>query len=1071
MDFIRFSIQKPVTVAVGVLLATLCGLIALKYVPVQLTPTIDTPQVTVLTAWPGASPLEVEREIIDEQEEQLKSLDGLVKMESEAHESFGQVVMEFPVGTDTDSMLVKVANRLEQVPDYPSDADKPVIYTVDPSTQAVAWFIISTAPGYDLDVSTLFDYVDDQIKPRLERVPGVAQSNIYGGRTREMQVIVDPDKLAVRALTVGDVATALGSENKDYSAGDFDEGKRRYIVRTAGDYRSAEDVENVIIATVNAAPVYVRDIGRAELGYRKADAFVRHLGRPALALNALREPGTNVMEVMKGIYKTVEEIDREVLRPQGLTMELVYDQTTYIKSSINLVESNIYVGGSLAVLVLLLFLRSVSATFIVAVSIPISVIATFLVMALSGRSINVISLAGLAFAVGMVVDNAIVVLENVFRHREMGKPRGRAALDGTVEVWGAVLASTLTTVVVFLPVIFVEEEAGQLFRDIAIAISASVFLSLVVSVTVVPALAARMLGRGVHGETGDSAAARAARHHVGRLAALGDRLFGHIPEKIGAVNAWFHHNKTRRVALIAGLTGASLLGSWLLMPKAEYLPTGNSNFVIGIVLPPPGYNLEELQAMGAGIEADLAPMWEVHEDPAENAAHPGGGIENFFYVGFGQQVFMGMRARDDSRVKELMPVLQSALMKLPGCIGIATQPSIFQTGLGEGRSINVDLRGPDLEKLIAAGGQMFGMIYGAIPGVQARPIPGLDLGSPEYRLRPDRRRMADVGLTNRELGFTVDALVDGAKASDYRIEGREIDLVIKGDEQTFRFGQDLSAIPINTPNGKLVTLGSVADIEIVGGPTQVNHHERLRAIRLSVVPPETMPLEEAMDLLEEKVIEPARASGAIEPPISVRLSGTADDLTRTRQALMGNFLVALAITYLLMAALFQSWLYPLVIMFSVPLAIVGGFMGLWLVNAALSYQPMDILTMLGFVFLIGVVVNNAILIVHQSLNLIRHEGMKPQEAIPEAVRTRVRPIFMTTGTTVFGMLPLVLFPGAGSELYRGLGSVMIGGLTVGTIFTLFLVPALLSLTIEARMKLRPVKEGDPDDEDLARAVA
>jgi HAE1 family hydrophobic/amphiphilic exporter-1 len=409
-------------------------------------------------------------------------------------------------------------------------------------------------------------------------------------------------------------------------------------------------------------------------------------------------------------------------------------------------------------------------------------------------------------------------------------------------------------------------------------------------------------------------------------------------------------------------------------------------------------------------------------------------------------------------------------MKLPGSIGIATQPSIFQTGIGEGRSINVDLRGPDLEKIIAAGGQMFGSIYGAIPGVQARPIPGLDLGSPEYRLTPDRRRMADVGLTNRDLGFTVDALVDGAKVSDYRIEGREIDLVLKGDDGTFRYGQDLSSIPINTPSGKMVTLGSVARIEIIGGPTQVNHHERMRAIRLSVVPPETMPLEQAMDLLEEKVIGPARASGVIEPPISVRLSGTADDLTRTRQALMGNFLVALAITYLLMAALFQSWIYPLVIMFSVPLATVGGFAGLWLVNAALSYQPMDILTMLGFVFLIGVVVNNAILIVHQSLNLIRHEKMPPQEAIPEAVRTRVRPIFMTTGTTVFGMLPLVLFPGAGSELYRGLGSVMIGGLALSSIFTLFLVPALLSLTIEARMKIRPVKEGE-EDEDLAQAVA
>jgi HAE1 family hydrophobic/amphiphilic exporter-1 len=383
----------------------------------------------------------------------------------------------------------------------------------------------------------------------------------------------------------------------------------------------------------------------------------------------------------------------------------------------------------------------------------------------------------------------------------------------------------------------------------------------------------------------------------------------------------------------------------------------------------------------------------------------------------------------------------------------------------------VDLRGPELEKLIAAGGQMFGMIYDAIPGVQARPIPGLDLGSPEYRLKPDRRRMADVGLTNRELGFTVNALVDGAKVSDYRIEGREIDLVLKGDKRTFIFGQDLDSIPINTPSGHIVQLGSVADIDIIGGPVQVDHHDRVRAIRLSVVPPETMPLQEAMELLEEKVIEPARASGAIEPPIRVRLTGTADNLTRTRQALMGNFLVALAVTYLLMAALFQSWVYPLVILFSVPLAALGGFLGLWAVNVFISYQPMDILTMLGFVILIGIVVNNAILIVHQSLNLIRHEGMPPPEAIPEAVRTRVRPIFMSTATSVFGMLPLVLFPGAGSELYRGLGSVVIGGLTLSTIFTLFLVPALLGITIDAKRRLRPVRSGEAAGEDIDQAVA
>ncbi|UCF69454.1 MAG: efflux RND transporter permease subunit, partial [Acidobacteriota bacterium] len=491
-----------------------------------------------------------------------------------------------------------------------------------------------------------------------------------------------------------------------------------------------------------------------------------------------------------------------------------------------------------------------------------------------------------------------------------------------------------------------------------------------------------------------------------------------------------------------------------LMPKAEYLPTGNSNFAIGMLLPPPGYNIEEITEIALDIESELSPRWEAAPGSGEAEAFEGGGISNFFFVGVGsEQVFMGMRANDDRRIGELVPLLQAQLMKVPGSFGFATQWSIFSDDATSGRTINVDLRGPDLEQLVAAGQQLFGQIFAEIPGAQAIPIPSLDLSNPEVRLTPDRRRMADVGLTNRELGFTVNALVDGAKVTDYRIEGREIDLVLKGDEQTFRFGHDLDEIPINTPTGKLVTLGSVAKIESVGGPTQVNHQDRQRSIRLQVTPPIHTALEEAMDILREQVIAPAREDGTLPASISVRLTGTADDLTRTRRALTGNFLLALAVTYLLMAALFQSWSYPLVIMFSVPLATLGGFLGLRIVNLATG-QAMDILTMLGFVILIGIVVNNAILIVHQSLNLMRLEGWSSQRAIPEAVRTRVRPIFMSTATSVFGLAPLVLFPGAGSELYRGLGSVVIGGLILSTIFTLVLVPALFSLATGARRRAR-----------------
>ncbi|HXV75939.1 MAG TPA: efflux RND transporter permease subunit [Candidatus Polarisedimenticolaceae bacterium] len=1046
MGIVRFAIDQPITVAVGAILVALFGLVSLNFVPIQLTPDIDRPRATVLTTWPGASPFEIEREIIDEQEEQLKGLDGLLKMESESQDGFGQIMLEFPVGTDPDSILVRVSNRLEQVPTYPPDVDKPVIFTVDPGAQAMAWFMIYADDGYDIDPAKLSDYVDDFIKPPIERVPGVAQVNLFGGREREMQVVVDPKRLAARGLTMSEVAAALAAENKDYSAGDFREGKRRYVVRTAGDYRSPEEVENVIVATSGGAPVHVRDIGRVQLGYRKPTEFVRALGRPALAFNAQRAPGSNVLDVMARVRVVVERLNEELLRPQGLRLDIAYQETDYIDSAIALVRSNIFVGGALALIVLLLFLRSLSGTFVVGLSIPISMVATFLVMALAGRSINVISLAGLAFAVGMVVDNCIVVLENVYRHRQMGKRRMVAALDGAVEVWGAVLASTLTTVAVFLPVIFVRDEAGQLFRDIALAVSASVLASLVTAMTLIPTLSARILG---------------GKRHLGEEAASPDGLTGikrSIESGAGKLPTWIagvvgHVNRSyaRRIAVIAVLTSTAIGGSWLLMPDREYLPAGNSNFVIGIMSPPPGYSPEEIGRIGDGLERELLPRWQVEPGSREARTIEGGGIRDYFFAGFGSLVFIGMRAKDPARSDELVPLLQELLSRVPGTYGVATQWSIFETD-ATGGSINLDIRGDDLPALIEVGGALLGRIYERIPGSQVLPQPSLDLANPEIRLVPDRRRMADVGLTNRELGFTVDALVDGAKISDYRIEGREIDLVLVGDDDTFAHGHDLDAIPINTPSGKLVTLGSVARIEPIGGPTQVNHHDRQRAIRLQVTPPRGMPLETAINVIRNDVVGEAERSELLPPGVVVQLSGTADDLTRTARALSGNFVLAIVVTYLLMAALFQSWIYPLVIMFSVPLATFGGFVGLRLAHAVTG-QNLDVLTMLGFVILIGIVVNNAILIVHQALNLMRGEGRPAEDAIPEAVRTRVRPIFMSTATSIFGMLPLVLFPGAGSELYRGLGSVVIGGLALSTVFTLVLVPSLFSLVVEAKSRL------------------
>ncbi len=1044
MKIIENSTRYPVSVTVGVILLVMFGTISLFRIPIQLVPNVEEPEVTITTVWPGANPQEVEREIIDEQEKQLKSLEGLLKMESSSRENVGAITLTFHVGTPIHEAALLVSNRLEQVPSYPDDVDKPVIRTTSEFENVVAWFALRPVPGgFRGEPDTLWNFADDFIKPAFERVPGIAAAGIFGGREQEMQVIVDPARLAARQVTLGQMAAALDRENRNFSGGDFDEGKRKYVVRTIGEYSSPAEIENVVVADRNGVPVYVRDVARVQLDYKKAFGVGYEKGERVLYLSASRAPGSNSLEVMAGLRKTVAELNADLLASRGLRLDQGWDETEYINGAMNLVTDNLYIGSALAILCILLFLRSVSSTLVIATAIPISVVGAFLVLDLMGRTLNIISLAGMAFAAGQVVDNSIVVLENIYRHRQMGKSRLAATLEGAQEVWGAVIATTVTTIAVFIPVIFVKEEAGQLFAEIAIAISAAVGLSLIVCITVVPAMTVRILGT-VEGE-----ANRKGFHNLWGGVALADRF----TRGVGDIVYWINGGTLRRVCVTVGMTVASILAAVWFVPKAEYLPTGNSNFAFGILLPPPGYNVKEAASLRQPIEEVGRPLWEAKAGTPEAEKLPGGGIRSMFYVALPSMSFMGAQANDPLRVTELIAPLQEALMKIPGAIGYITQASLFQRGLEGGRTISVQITGPDLEKLIELGGRVFDMVREKIPGAQARPVPSLDLGNPEVQVLTHRRRSADLHISNRELGFAVNALVDGVKVSEYRQDGREIDLTLRGEDEYASRTHEIENIPIAAEDGRLVTLGSVAAIGVTNGPVEIHHRERLRAITIVVNPPEQMPLEAAMDVIQSQIVQPLEAEGTIGGLYRIALSGTADKLVQTARAFRWNFLLAVLITYLLLAALFESFLHPFVIMFSVPLGAVGGFLGLWAVNTFLTYQAMDVLTMLGFVILVGTVVNNATLIVHQSLIHINEEGMEPREAIRESVQNRMRPMFMTTGTNIFGMLPMVIAPGAGSELYRGLGAVIIGGMIVSTVFTLFLVPAIFSLMLDLKAAL------------------
>ena len=1029
MRFVQFSINKPVPVLVGVILIVLFGLIGLFTMPYQLSPDVTVPEITITTIWSGATPYEIERDIVEEQEKVLKGIPGLVEMESTASSGSGQVTLRFEIGTDVDDALLRVSNKLNEVPSYPENVDRPVISATGAATSPIIWMALQAEKDNPRHINTYKTFFENEIRQYLERVEGVADLVIYGGTEREMHVIVKPEKLAAYNLTVVDVIDALREENVNVSAGHLGVGRRDYRIRTVAEFKSPGGIEQAIIRSDGQRRITIADVAEVRFGHEKLYAPLLHNNSEGIAMGVKGEPGVNVLELTDRVEAVVAWLNEAKLKPKGIYLEWIYDQRPYIRGAIRLVRQNILIGGTLAIVVLLIFLQSFAATLVVAVAIPISIIGTFILMNALGRNLNVVSLAGIAFAVGMLVDSAVVVLENIDRHCKMGKSAFKAAYDGTVEVWGAVLASTLTTVAVFLPVVFIVEEAGQLFRDIAIAVSCAVILSLIVSVSVIPMFSKQLFSVRL-------ARCDALMEKRGLLANIGNALKEFILRLVKLAT----RNWLTRIATILLLTSSAVLVAKMLYPKMEYLPQGNPNFVINFLIPPPGLSYQEREEIGKSIFSQLQPyFFKDHE------GYPG--IKHMFYIGAEQFMFCGAMSIHEQRAGELVPLFQRVINSIPGMYGVSLQVGIFQTRLGRGRTISVDISGRDLNQLVQVGGAMFGIMRNEIPNAQVRPVPSLEVLFPEIKILPSRERLRAAGMSARDLGVAIDVLMDGRKIGEFKQEGeKKIDLVLKAEEGNVATPEDLYQKLIATPQGKIVPVSSLAEFERTTGMTQIRHLERNRTITLEVSPPETITIQEAMETIEQKIV-PALGSQGMLKDIDVRLSGTADKLIETRKAVQWNFLLAAAIAYLLMAALFGNFIYPLIIMFTVPLAGAGGFIGLKLVNLFIAPQPLDVLTMLGFVILVGVVVNNAILIVHQALNNIRFHGMDYKEAVMESVRVRLRPIYMSALTSIFGMLPLVVAPGPGSEMYRGLGSVVLGGIAVSTIFTVFLIPSLLMFFI------------------------
>ncbi len=1008
MSLTRSTLNNPTAGLVAGLLVILFGLLALDKLPVQLTPEVERPEITIKTNWRAAAPEEVESEIIEPQEQQLRGLPGMTELLSEARQGQGKISIAFDVDFDLQRGLIEVINRLNRVSSYPDDADEPILSTAGGRSRPIAWFIVKPTAENKNDIEDYRDYVEEVIQSRFERVPGVAMSEIRGGNQQQIRITVDPYLAAGKGVDLSTAAQLVGGNN-DVSGGSADIGKRRYTLRYIGDL-SPQDLQSLILEWRDGKPIYLRDIATVEVRNAKRDNFVITRGEAAIAVNAYRENGVNVLDVMRDLDLAMNELRQGPLKRAELSIEQVYDETVYIHSAIALLRGNLGIGILLAVVILWFFLRHFRATLVVTITIPLCLCVAFVVILGVGKSINVVSLAGLAFAIGMVMDAAIIVLENIVRLREKGYSGFDAALKGTQEVWPALLASTATTVAIFLPILFLRDQSGQLFSDLAIAITAAIITSMLVATILIPAASMVWLGRAKFED---------------RLATKWDSASNKI------VN--ITRSPKLRIALVAALIIIPIASSWQFFPERDYLPTGNRNLAFGFILPPPGVNIAHIKDEMGDIIADrIQPYMTGEKEPK---------IKQYFFVARSGSIFIGGRAEDPNKVDELVKVLNKAVSGFPDTFAVVRKASLF-SGFGANREIEINIQGRNIDALLETAQVGFAAIPQKIPGARVRPRPGLELAEPELQFKPHDDRLQEAGWNRQTLAKVTQVLGDGLKVGEYFDGEERLDVILKIPE--WHTPEEIAAIPLSTSNGSVVPFAELVSIERTAGASQIRRLDRRRTVTLEVTPPEDVPLEQAINIIKseiEPLLEPLLPADGV-----ILYGGSADSLSVAIKNLSGSFAIALIILLLLMAALFRSFTDSLLVMMALPLATIGGVAALHILGLSA-----DLLTMIGFIILLGLVVNNAILLVYQARNAER-AGADRLDAVRIAVRTRLRPILMSTATTVFGMLPLVLFAGAGSELYRGLAAVIVGGMLVSTLFTLILIPNLLQFDVRHTLR-------------------
>jgi len=1031
MSIPRFAIHRPVTMFMISAVITLLGAISLTKLPVDLMPEFEQPTLTVRTSYTGVGPLEMEELITRPMEQGVSAVPGLTRVSSSSSEGNSQVQLNFEWGSDLAEAANEVRTRVDRMRNrLPEDADPPIIFKFDSNSQPIMQLGIQG----DYDPVTLREIAENEISPRFERVDGIAAVTVNGGLRRQIHVELSKEKITALNLSVNSIVAALRQENQNTPLGEIYQGDSTFLVRSQGQFQSLEDIKNLVVMTRQGVPVYVRDISEVKDTTEQRRSFMRIDGKPGVQIQVQKQSGKNTVEVARLVRAEVERVNKEV---PGIKMIVTQDSSVFIQRAIDNVQEHALVGGVLVILIIFAFLRSFRSTLIVCTSIPVSVIGTFALLYFGGFTLNTMTFGGLALGIGMIVDAAIVVLENTHRHLHMGKDRMTAAIDGSEEVWSAILSSTLTHIAVFVPLLFLSGTASILFTQLSFVVMFSLAMSLFVAVTIVPVLCSRWL------LTPDEEAK--ATGVMARLYTLSERFLESMDDRYRrAIHLALNHRPT-----VIGGAAALVAVAALLYPRVpvELLPQTDEGEVNVNAELAVGTRVERTEEALLSLEERVNQLVPEKKNVIVNGGG-GGGNNGGNYNGGGGQTHRGQlriilkpRAERTRTSDQIAQSLRRDLAGLPGVV-VRANPAggNFQinrllgggnNGNQQGSRLSLEIRGHDLDdaRRIA---QDVRVMMESTPGIADVNI-GREEGRPELSVRVDRPKAALLGLTVSGVATTIQTNVAGTTAAQFRERGNEYPIVVQLRQADRQEVGDVGDVLLSTQNGQVVPAKNVLAVTRDAGPVQIQRKnmERITNVNAEI----EVPLSDAVKAVQDRL-----GQIRVPPDFAVGFGPELEEQAKSFRQLQLVLILAVLLVYAVMASQYESLRDPFIIMFSVPVAAIGVVGSLILTGTSFSLQAY-----IGIIMLAGIVVSNAILLVDYINTLRRRDGMPLREAVEVGGRTRLRPVLMTSIATMLGLVPMAIGIGEGGELQAPLARVVIGGLLTSTLVTLVLVPAVYTL--------------------------